>query len=117
MIQPMDLFELLLRTRLSRLVILVLQVGQCAEGCTVKVKLFVQDKSPFRRWSRFLAQIEDEVNGWLAANPGIKIVHITQSSNGGSFDTSKVFLSVWYEESAEPVNPPDRPHDDRIIER
>jgi hypothetical protein len=65
----------------------------------VKVKLFVQDKSPFRRWKRFLESLEAEVNAWLAANPGIKIVHITQSSNGGSFDTSKVFLSIWYEES------------------
>ncbi len=73
----------------------------------MKVKLFVQDKSPFRRWRRFLAALEDEVNAWLAANPGIKIVHITQSSNGGSFDTSKVFLSVWYEERTEPVSPVD----------
>jgi hypothetical protein len=68
----------------------------------VKVKLFVQDKSPFRRWGQFVAALEEEVNAWLAANPGIKIVHITQSSNGGSFDTSKVFLSVWYEESTDP---------------
>jgi hypothetical protein len=74
----------------------------------VKVKLFVRDKSPFGRWSRFLAALEDEVNAWLAANPGIKIVHITQSSNGGSFDSSKVFLSVWYEESAEPPAAVDR---------
>ena len=65
----------------------------------MKVKLFVQDKSPFRRWNRFLESLEAEVHAWLAANPGIKIVHITQSSNGGSFDTSKVFLSIWYEES------------------
>ena len=83
----------------------------------MKVKLFVQDKSPFRRWSRFLAQLEDEVNTWLAANPGIKIIHITQSSNGGSFDTSKVFLSVWYEECAQPGVAADRPRDQRIFER
>jgi len=69
----------------------------------VKVKLFVQDKSVFVRWGRFLAAPEGEVNGWLATNPGIRIVHITRSSNGGSFDTSKVFLSVWYEESAGPA--------------
>jgi hypothetical protein len=74
----------------------------------VKVKLFVQDKSPFRRWGRFVAALEDEVNAWLAANPRIKIMHITQSSNGGSFDTSKVFLSLWYEESAEPAPAVDR---------
>ena len=66
----------------------------------MKVKLIVQDKSAFHPWGRFVVALEDEVNAWLAASPGIKIVHVTQSSNGGSFDTSKVFLSVWYEESA-----------------
>jgi hypothetical protein len=75
----------------------------------MKVKLFVQDKSPFRSWGRFLTALEDEVNAWLAANPGIRIVHITQSSNGGSFDTSKVFLSVWYEDRADPAAAEDRP--------
>jgi hypothetical protein len=74
----------------------------------MKGKLFVQDKSPFRGWGRFLAALEGEVNAWLAANPGIKVVHITQSSNGGGFDSSKVFLSVWYEGSAEPAAAVDR---------
>jgi hypothetical protein len=75
----------------------------------VKVKLFVRDKSAFGRWKRFLAELEDEVNIWLAENPGIRIVHITQSSNGGSFDTSKVFLSIWYEDGAELPAASDRP--------
>ena len=83
----------------------------------MKVKLFVRDKSPFRRWSRYLEDLEDEVNAWLAANPGITIVTITQSSNGGSFDTSKVFLSVWYEEGAEPGTLASRPPDERFFER
>ncbi len=83
----------------------------------MKVKLFVRDKSSFHRWGRFLAELEAEVNTWLAAHPDIVIRHITQSSNGGSFDTSKVFLSVWYEESAEPATPAARPHDERIFER
>ena len=83
----------------------------------MKVKLFVKDKSAFRRWGRFVGELEAEVNAWLAANPGIKIVHITQSSNGGSFDTSKVFLSVWYEEGAEPVAPAKRPRDEQFFER
>jgi hypothetical protein len=74
----------------------------------VKVKLFGKDRSAFGRWGRFLSELEDQVNAWLAAHPGIKIVHVTQSSNGGSFDTSKVFLSVWYEESAEPTPAADR---------
>jgi hypothetical protein len=82
--------------------------GRDAEVWIVKVKLFVQDKSPFRRWGRFLAALEEEVNIWLAAHPEIKIIHIAQSSNGGSFDTSKVFLSVWYEEGAESAATLDR---------
>ena len=68
-------------------------------GVRVKVKLFIKDKSPFRRWARFVADLEDEVNTWLAAHPDIRIAHVTQSSNGGSLDTSKVWLSVWYEEN------------------
>jgi hypothetical protein len=77
----------------------------------VKVKLFVGDKSAFKRWGRFLEELEHEVNLWLAVHPEIRVVHITQSSNGGSFDTSKVFLSVWYEEntSPEPAPPPATP--------
>src|SRR5262249_45578768 len=78
-------------------------------GVIVKVKLFVRDKSPFGRWGRFLAALEDEVNAWLAVHPEIRIVHVTQSSDGGSFDTCKVFLSIWYEEGAEPHAVVDRP--------
>jgi hypothetical protein len=72
------------------------------------VKLFVRDKSAFVGWDRFLAELEEQVNAWLAFNPEIRIVQVTQSSNGGSLDTSKVFLSVWYEEGA-PAGPVDQP--------
>jgi hypothetical protein len=75
----------------------------------VKVKLFVRDKSMIGGWGGFLAALEDEVNAWLAVHPEIRIVHVTQSSNGGSFDTSKVFLSIWYEEGAAPPDVVDRP--------
>ena len=68
----------------------------------MRVKLFVKDKSPFSGWRRFTSQLEGDVNAWLAENPGIRIVHVTQSSNGGSFDTSKVWISVWYEEGGYP---------------
>lgn len=67
---------------------------------SMRVKLFVKDRSPFQRWRRFLEDLEEDVNGWLDAHPGIRINHITQSSNGGSFDTSKVFVSIWYEEGS-----------------
>lgn len=63
----------------------------------MKVKLFIKDKS-FGRWKKFTQALEEEINTWLAANPAIRIVEIRQSSNGGSFDTTKVVISVWYEE-------------------
>jgi hypothetical protein len=65
----------------------------------MKVKLFLKDKSAFRKWDRFVQELEDEVNAWLTEHPGIRIIHVTQSSNGGSFDTTKVMMSVWYEEA------------------
>jgi hypothetical protein len=80
----------------------------------MKVKLFVKDKSAFSRCNLFVTDLEDEVNAWLTVNDGIRIIHITQSSNGGSFDTSKVWLSVWYEESAERGGAADPPRDDRF---
>jgi hypothetical protein len=71
-------------------------------GRGVRVKFFIEDKSAFMGWGRFATRLQDEVNAWLADNPGVRIVHIAQSSNGGSFDTSKFFLSVWYEEGGFP---------------
>jgi len=45
-------------------------------------------------------ELEDEVNTWLENNPTIKIIDIKQSSNGGSMQNTKLFFSIWYEESA-----------------
>jgi hypothetical protein len=64
------------------------------------VKLFIKDKSSFRSWRKDAQSFEDEINTWLAANPGIKVLDIKQSSNGGSFDTTKVVISIWYEPNA-----------------
>jgi hypothetical protein len=74
----------------------------------MKMKLFLKKESAFRRWERFVSELEDEVNAWLAAHPGIRVVHVTQSSNGGSFDTSKVVISVWYEDAIKPGAAPDQ---------
>jgi hypothetical protein len=68
----------------------------------VRVKFFIKDKSPFVFWGRFQSKLEEEVNNWLADNPGIRIVQVTQSSNGGSLDSSKFFMSIWYEEGGYP---------------
>ena len=44
--------------------------------------------------------LEKEINNWLEEHPSIKIVKIRQSSNGGSFYATNLFISVWYEETA-----------------
>jgi hypothetical protein len=66
----------------------------------MKVKLFIRDKSSFRSWRKHSQAFEDEINTWLAAHPDIRVVEIKQSSNGGSFDTTKIVISVWYEPDA-----------------
>ena len=67
----------------------------------MKVKLFIKDKSSFRSWHRHTQEFEDDINVWLAANCDVKVIDIKQSSNGGSFDTTKVVISIWYEPDAE----------------
>jgi hypothetical protein len=74
----------------------------------MQVKLFIKDKSSFRSWRRHTQDFEDEINSWLAANPQIRVVDIKQSSNGGSFDTTKVVISIWYVLKIEPDAPTER---------
>ncbi len=45
-----------------------------------------------------VSNLEKEINVWLEQHPSIKIIDIKQSSNGGSWATTKVFISVWYED-------------------
>jgi hypothetical protein len=45
-------------------------------------------------------ELEDEINLWLEKNSDVKIIDIKQSSNGGSMQNTKLFFSIWYEESA-----------------
>jgi len=47
-----------------------------------------------------VSDLEKEINAWMEQNPSIKIIDIRQSSNGGSMASTKVFISVWYEENA-----------------
>ena len=42
-------------------------------------------------------EMQSEINTWLAANPGIRIITIKQSSNAGSLEPSKLWVSIWYE--------------------
>lgn len=57
----------------------------------MKVKLFG------REGSKHALDIEQDINNWLKAQPDINIIHIKQSSNGGSFQDTKLYISVWYE--------------------
>jgi len=63
----------------------------------MKMKLFGRENS--KHGLEVLA-LEEDVNAWLEQHPSIKVIQITQSSNGGSWATSKLFISVWYEEVA-----------------
>ena len=64
----------------------------------MKVKVFKTTSKPFQKSSRVIPQFEQDINHWLENNPKINITNIKQSSCGGSFDTEKHFISVWYEE-------------------
>lgn len=44
--------------------------------------------------------LESEINEWLEKHPDINIINTIQSSNGGSLNNTKLFISVWYEENA-----------------
>jgi hypothetical protein len=44
-----------------------------------------------------LDQLQAQIDQWLKDNPGIKVIHIKQSSAGGSWGPIQLFMSVWYE--------------------
>ncbi len=64
----------------------------------MKMKLFQMTNKTRKEVD--VSDLEREINAWLGQNPGIKIIDIKQSSNGGSMANTKVFISVWYEQSA-----------------
>ncbi len=45
-----------------------------------------------------VSSLEKEINAWLEQHPSIRVIDIRQSSNGGSWASTKVFVSIWYEE-------------------
>ena len=63
----------------------------------MKTKVFAISEGYFRRISKAALSLESQINAWLNANPGIKIVDIKQSSCGGSAEPSKTIVSIWYE--------------------
>jgi hypothetical protein len=52
-------------------------------------------------------EIEAAMNEWLAGRPGIRIVQVQQTTSPG-FGQVFLYLTVWYEEGAEPGAAPDR---------
>jgi hypothetical protein len=62
----------------------------------MKMKLF--SMANVKKEGASLQDLERQVNEWLALHPNIRIRDILQSSNGGSWMASKLFITVWYEE-------------------
>ena len=63
----------------------------------MKTKIFGKSGGYFRSFSKTVFHLQEEINAWLAANPGIKIIDIKQSSSVGSAEPSKIIISIWYE--------------------
>ncbi|MGN2245758.1 hypothetical protein ACFWZ3_03595 [Frateuria sp. GZRR35] len=63
----------------------------------MQCKLFCRKSGYFTRPAAFAEVLQREVNDWLAANPSIRVVHVLQSSSGGSLEPTSVTVSVWYE--------------------
>ena len=59
----------------------------------MKMKLFGKEGS------KEALGLEEEVNAWLDQHPNIKIIDIRQSTSGGSFADTKLYISVWYEDA------------------
>ena len=67
------------------------------------VRMFSGEASVIRSLAKSTAALEDEINRWLRANPGVEIRDIKQTSCGGSFDAAKTIVSLWYEDASESV--------------
>jgi hypothetical protein len=52
-------------------------------------------------------EIEAAMNEWLASRPGIRIAQVQQTVSPG-FGLVFLYLTVWYEEGAEPRTAPER---------
>ena len=62
----------------------------------MKTKIFAISGGYFRRILKTASHLEREINAWINANPGIKIIDIKQSACGGSAEPSKIIISIWY---------------------
>lgn len=62
------------------------------------MKLFA--KANTKKDGSCMLELEQEINEWLAKHPTIKIADRLQSSSGGSWQVSKLFITIWYDETA-----------------
>lgn len=62
----------------------------------MQTKIFAISGGYFRRISKTALCLQEEINAWLAVNPGIEILDIKQSSSGGSAEPTKIIISIWY---------------------
>lgn len=63
----------------------------------MKVKIFSKINSNPKVLN--FIDLENEINAWLEQNKQIRIIDTKQSSNGGSWNNTKIIVSVWYEEN------------------
>ncbi len=47
--------------------------------------------------SKTAHHIEKEVNDWLNENPDCVVREIKQSTSGGSWADTKIYITVWYD--------------------
>ncbi|MCP5061281.1 MAG: hypothetical protein GY936_02305 [Ignavibacteriae bacterium] len=47
--------------------------------------------------AKTVQNIESEVNKWLEKNPNVEIREIKQSTSGGSWADTKVYITIWYD--------------------
>jgi hypothetical protein len=59
----------------------------------MKMRLFGEEGS------KKVLGLEKVVNDWLEQHPNIKVIDIRQSTSGGSMADTKLYISIWYEES------------------
>lgn len=61
------------------------------------MKVVIFSREVERRKIDTLNVLESEINDWLDKNKNVKVKTIKQSSNGGSWNDSKIIISIWYE--------------------
>jgi len=64
----------------------------------MQCKLFCRKSGYFTRPEAFAEGLQREVNEWLVARPSIRVLHVLQSTNGGSLEPTSLTISVWYED-------------------